>query len=567
MPGDWMIVNNEDTGNYAYLDIEEPERSLREYVNWAADRLPCDVWEVNAATPDVCFCPSAAGEVLGERMMPQIVRYMEQEGGLRHRGGTGRPADGRSLAHIAYFIHRLSQTGRDVLQVQADELRRRDIRVVAEVRMSDTHHRVPDELDSMDGSALQVSEWVAEHPEYIIRRSDGIAEVALDYSHAEVREHRLAIISDLVTSRRIDGLSLNFNRWSKHFERDSGEQMAPVMTEFVGRIRAVLDDLARKRGAERLLLGARVLSSVDESLHVGVDVGAMMQRGYLDYAVVSTQNESRPDLRVEEFAELARGTDCRILGHMGDMIGGSWPGPPAAEERGLARNRDATGYLSYLNTEEEARAVALNLRAWGATGIGFWNLPCNMNPFGGQKWGADPEQVERMIRWSNAVARPERIPAGPRRYHFLPTCKRDFVGVQRNYAFCESGRNTRGGEYLGTVLHFNEGRRGLRQVFPFRMADGRDGGRLAGRLRFRIFHCDETDAVALDINGAAVPEEAVTRTIDRSDPQLNWTWFEMSLADCPPLRGDNELGLTWHGGAEHGLDVPYLEELDIRVER
>jgi len=507
---------------------------------------------------------SEAGEVLGERVLPEIAAYMEREGHAR-RGGIDRPATGPVLPQIAWLIYRLAQDGRDVLQVQADALRPRGLRVVAEVRMSDTHHGADADLRSIDRSALLASEWAVSHPEFAIRRSDGIPEPALSYAFPEVRERRLAIIEDLVTSRDIDGLSLNFNRWAKHFERDFAEEHAPTMVEFVGEVRATLDRVQRERGGRRMLLGARVPSTVSECLHVGVDVGALMARGCLDYLVVSTWNESRPDLRVEEFAELAKGTGCRVLGHIGDMIGGAWPGPPAAEERGPARNPAATGYASYLNTEDEARAVALNLRSWGAQGLGFWNLPCNLSPFAGQKWGSDPAQVERMVRWANAVADPERLTAGPRRYHFLPACKRDFADVRRNYAVVESMRSPAGGERVGTVIYLHEGVRGRRHAFPFRMADGRGGEPLRGSLRFRIFHCPEGADIDVDVNGLPVPGGLLTRTFDDSEPELPWTWFELRLQDSPPLRGDNELGLVWRSH-ERLAHVPYLEEFDVLVE-
>jgi len=68
---------------------------------------------------------------------------------------------------------------------------------------------------------------------------------------------------------------------------------------------------------------------------------------------------------------------------------------------------------------------------------------------------------------------------------------------------------------------------------------------------------------ALDINGVAVDLECINRTIDTTDTELPWTWAEIDLADCPPFRGDNELGVTWRSQVDHGLDVPYLEELDV----
>ena len=557
MTGSWLIVNNEDAGNYAYLDVDDPVESLRQYVNWAADRLPFTVWEIQAATPDVCFCATRAGERAGARVMPEIVRYMEQEGGKEYRTGPGRPADGKFIHHIAYYVERLAREGHDVLELQAEELRKRGIKVVAEMRMSDTHHYLPD-LDNP-----LVSQFQVDHPEYVIKRADGSPETALDYGHAEVRAHRLAIARDLVESRDIDGLSLNFNRWAKHFARDFGEANAPIMTEFVAQVRAILDEVAGKRGSPRMLLSARFVSRTDESLRNGIDAGAMMKRGLLDYVVVSTHNNSWPGLQVEEFVALAEGTGCKVLGAMGDLCGGGW-GEPAELMRGPGQWPGRPGYSGMLTTVEEARGIAANLKAWGAQGIGFWNLPCNMNPFNGQGHGTDPKQVERMIEWTNAVATEEGLQATPRRYHYIPLYERDFAGVVRNYAYSENGRSPQGA-FEGTVLYFNEGRRDQRQAFGFRMADGRGGQKLTGTLKFRVFHCGDNDAIDVDVNGAAVATDNVRRTPDNGQGSLSWSWFELDLAGCPPFRGDNELGLTWRGAINRGLIVPYMEELDIIV--
>ena len=73
-------------------------------------------------------------------------------------------------------------------------------------------------------------------------------ETALDYSYPEVREHRLAIMREIVEEYEVDGLELNFVRWAKHFPRDRGREKAPIMTDYVGQIRNVLDVAVRKRG-------------------------------------------------------------------------------------------------------------------------------------------------------------------------------------------------------------------------------------------------------------------------------------------------------------------------------
>ena len=206
------------------------------------------------------------------------------------------------------------------------------------------------------------------------------------------------------------------------------------------------------------------------------------------------------------------------------------------------------------------------LQSWGAEGLRFWNLPNNFNPICGQKWGQAPRHPERMGRWARAVSDPGSILAGPRRYHYLPLYKRDITQSSgATHLYEESGRSLHGA-FKGAVLYFHEGQRGERQEFPFRMADGRRGEKLNGSFRFRVFHCRDEDALDIDINGVPVAPENVSRVADAHDPDLPWTWFSIALTDCPPFRGDNDLGLTWQSRVDHGLQVPYMEELAILVE-
>ena len=70
----------------------------------------------------------------------------------------------------------------------------------------------------------------------------------------------------------------------------------------------------------------------------------------------------------------------------------------------------------------------------------------------------------------------------------------------------------------------------------------------------------------VDINGEEVEPNKVRCEYDDSDPKLPWAWFTIHLTDCPPFKGDNELGLTWVEQTRKGDVLPYMEELDITVQ-
>ena len=529
--GRMKVAYNDDGSILAELAPDGAVQTVEALLDWTTEHVPMDLWALQTACPDVCYQRTEAGEILGQRLPPEK----------------------RSV--FTRGIDLLLKQDTDLLEIYLRNLQPKGIKVLCEIRMSDTHHRRREWDD--EGCPI----FSIEHPEYAIQCGDRVPGMALDYAIEPVRAHRLAIIREFAERRSIDGLELNFVRWAKHFPRDWGYQHAPMMTDYVGQVRAILDAAAAQRGCARLILGARVPSTIHECFLAGCDVAAWIRRGYMDYVIPSEHNSTWPGLNVEQFAEAADGTACEVYAMMGDMIGGMWNGPPALSDRGLAQFPGRMGYGGMLNTPAEARAAAHNFYAWGAQGIGLWNIPNNCNT-GYGKWGADPNQVRRMLDWIHEAIDPDRCVAGPRRYHYVPIYKYKLES-ERNYKYIESGRSPHG-EFKGQVLYFNEGTLGKRQAYRFRMADGRDGRPLHGKLGFRIIHCGPADEVEADINGQPLPHDAVTRSYQQQD--LPWTWFELDLSRCPPLRGDNELGLTWRSDPATSADVPYMEELDCTVE-
>ena len=95
------------------------------------------------------------------------------------------------------------------------------------------------------------------------------------------------------------------------------------------------------------------------------------------------------------------------------------------------------------------------------------------------------------------------------------------------------------------------------------MADGIGDERPEGTMRFQIFHLEPDDEIVIDINGRAVPPDAVRRD-HRPDADPASTRFELSLGDCQVLQFDNELGIT-PGPLSDRPHPPYMEELEVFV--
>ena len=147
---------------------------------------------------------------------------------------------------------------------------------MASIRMSDIHH-------ASDMYRSLTPKIMLDHPEWRIRQADDSIDVALDYTFEGVRNHRLAILEELVTNYDINGLELDFMRSCRYFPAHLAKERIPVMTEFVSTIRAMMDRVAKQKQCNRFLLGIRVPPSLNECPGLGLDPTTWVQNGWIDY--------------------------------------------------------------------------------------------------------------------------------------------------------------------------------------------------------------------------------------------------------------------------------------------
>ena len=528
------IIFNDDAQVLSEAPLEETSAFVRGWLDREVAHVPFTTFVFLAATPDICTYQTKVGETFGGRF-PQPLN-------------TGWDPGIRGLA----------SEGTDALKVVTQHMKSKGKEVLAAIRMSDTHHR------SLDPSMPLCSKFALDNPQYVIQQPDGRSnETALDYSYSQVRDHRFEIMKEIVKNYDVDGLELNFVRWAKHFPRDRGRQNASTMTDYLKRIRKLLDRIATERGRSPYLLGVRVPESVECCWLAGIDIETWVSSKWVDYVVVSTWNNTDPQLPIEEFSRFTKPAGVDTIVVMGNMIGAVWQGAPTILDRGIAMSsKHANGYVGMLINESEARGTAANYFAWGADTISFWNVGIH---FGREKTAA-PEQRNRIRRWTHAVLDRESVYQGPRTYRFLPMGK----GMNtrrpplRNYPWYDEGYSPLGQRNIQPVQFLPE-ESGKRKQYPFRMADGRNGEKLTGKMQFWIYHLSENQPVSLDLNGIRFDPAAVHRfPIGAKRSGLSGQRFEIDLSFCPPFRGNNQLGITIRG-----LDVqrpsPYLEELEVVV--
>jgi len=539
------IIYNDDSQGVSETRPGQAREDLESWVDKPLTRLPIDTYVWCIAFPDVCMHRTRVGEVYGERFT--------------------EPPNGAAAA-----IAELHGQGTDVLEVVTARTHQHGVEMVAGVRMNDTHGLFPDPDNP------QMAQFLIDHPEYVIRRDDGIPERALDYSHEEVRDHRLAIITELARNYDIDGVELDFTRWAKFFRRSEAPAKAPILTEFVGQVRRALDEAAAARGRERLTLGVQVLETLHLNLLAGVDAATWIENGWLDFLIQCDFNCTNPQIPADEFASLC-GPQPRTCTHhvrMGNMMGGGWSGKPHVPPRTTAAYKGNLSYGGMVLTPDEARGAAANAYGFGADGIGLWNICCNLG--GRHKAGAtgpDRRKFQQdMFAWVDAVASPEAVWSGPRHYHFVPIYKRAELPV-RNYPVNALRMSPTGAPVQ--IILFWPNSLGFRQPFRFITADGLGGvapgglpkGAPEGVLRWRILGATLEDEFDFDLNGQAIDAAALQRAAE-GDDELPLVRYEVELSACPALAGDNELGVTpraFGPGPRGTAKEPYLEEVEVVV--
>lgn len=527
------IIYNDDSQGVQETHPGQVGQDLEAWVDKPLSRLSIDTYVWCICFPDICMHRTQVGEVYGARF--------------------AEPPN-RAAAAIA----ELHTQGVDVLEVVAARARRHGVEVVAGMRMNDTHGLYADPADP------QIAQFLIDHPEFVIKRLDGIPERALDYSHEQVRSHRLAILRELAENYDIDGIELDFTRWGKFFARQEAPFKTHIMTGFLAELRQILDEVAASKGRGRMTLGVQVQESLYLNLLCGLDPCAWVESGWLDFLIQSDFNCANPQIPVAEFAAFCRESDCTHHVRMGNMMAGGWSGKPFMKDRKTVAYKRNRSYGGMVLTPEEARGAAANIYGFGADGIGLWNICCNMGDrHKTGDTGLDRRRFqEDMIDWIKAVDRPEQVWAEPRRYHFVPIYKKEILPV-RNYPV--NGLYTGPTGSLCQIVYFNEKSQGFRQIYRFLMADGRNGEKLRGLLRLRILASTLKDMFTFDINGIAIYD---VRRIYEEDEELPAVWHEIDLPHCPPFAGDNELGITLEkfGERHGGGGVPYMEELEITVE-
>lgn len=191
----------------------------------------------------------------------------------------------------------LSDDYEDPQQLTIDAARRIGKDVMFSYRMNDnhyTHFNGERDVPTMDPL------W-RNHPEWRIPNMGGVR-TNMNYAVPEVREWYYAILEELIQNYDVAGLELDFMRHENYFLPGEVESGAALMTDFVKRVRDMVEREGRARGKE-LQLGVRVPLTLSHCRPAGLDVERWQRESLIDFINISPSNRITAETNVRSFRQ------------------------------------------------------------------------------------------------------------------------------------------------------------------------------------------------------------------------------------------------------------------------
>ena len=255
----------------------------------------------------------------------------------------------RAMLNLEAFI----AAGNDPLEVVCNRAHELGFSFIPSLIMG-LQHQCPS-----DATDCRCSDFCFNHPEYQVGPEPDFPEAQWDdptrfsYAIEEVRQNRLAVIEELLSSYRSDGIEINLVDYAPYLARKEIPAHTATFTQFIDDIRNLCDSAAREQGrAKRLLL--RAAANLEGCRRMGIDLKSLINDGVADTILAMPPHktgyaEPHPG-GIGELMEAARGTPVKVVASVNETI-----------------RHDA--YKSA--TREMMNAQAANAYAVGAQGVFF----------------------------------------------------------------------------------------------------------------------------------------------------------------------------------------------------
>lgn len=318
------------------------------------------------------------------------------------------PGDhGRNWVHNLWVLNR--QHGINHQQVWIDRCRHHGIEGWLTMRMNDSHglkefaQNAQGIKSSQSWIMLAPSKHWQQNPQ--LRRApwrwERSWEGSFDYALQEVRDHHMALITEISQRFDMDGLELDWMRWGLMFAPGGEAAGRDILTQFVREVRAKLDQ-TQERVGHPVRLGVRIPCEPQEALANGYDVPRWVREGLVDQVVLSSFfGQANLDIPIELW-RLILGERVRLLAHAAGVVN-------AYPEAGVI--------VEHLDHQYGSAASALQR---GADGIYLFN-ECYTE-------STRPDELKSMLQHQGSLDTIDKV---TRRYPVTFACHRAPGDVQR----------------------------------------------------------------------------------------------------------------------------------------
>lgn len=271
------------------------------------------------------------------------------------------------------------------LQVLIEQTHKRGMEFVAKFRMNDRH-----------GNGGQGARFILNNPAWQLEEFPG----GQDFSFEPVRDYVFSVADEVVERFDVDGLLFNYIRHGHCFPTDVARDRQPIMTEFLQRIREMLDRRSAQQ-RKNLTLGVMIPQRLEECHNLGFDIPTWIQEGLIDYICPCDFHFADFNAPYEEFSQLTRGSDCLMYPTLSPM---------------LCRGDDTT-----LLTPESYRALAQNFYGAGADGVSVFNYQYHWARKGGTaRYPGPVEGYPLSLSYLRDLRDPKTIASRTRHYRYHP---------------------------------------------------------------------------------------------------------------------------------------------------
>lgn len=211
---------------------------------------------------------------------------------------------------------------------------------------------------------------------------------ALDWARAEVRDHYLNLVREVLTFDGIEGLELDWMRFPYHFRVGHELEGGEILEDWIAQVRQLCNETAARVG-HPIRLGCRVPSTPETARRLGLDGVAWARAGLIDLLVVTPfWATCEFNMPIRTWRRLLDNTQCALAGGL-EVRYQPFPGGPEG-----------------MVTPELARGAATAVLSAGADFVYLFNYFADMHL--GSHWTRD--EYNETLRAMSSLAELERLP-------------------------------------------------------------------------------------------------------------------------------------------------------------